>query len=321
MTRSVPPDLGPDILVDLRLGGNPRYLLGANWNLMRIPDEFRKCVCFVGCRLADGSERVGGTAFWVSRFIDETKRMTFAYLVTARHVIDQIRDFGLDRVLLRINRNDENRAVWVDTNLKDWVMHPAGISVDVAVLPVKMPQVADHLTWPLESIATPEKIAEEDIGIGSEVFVSGLFAHHYGETKNIPIVRVGNIAAMPEEKVTTKNIGRIDAYLIESRSLGGLSGSPVFVRPDRVRYTAQGEFRVREASYLLGLVHGHYDEKATTKDETMMDAGATTEKINVGIAIVVPIEKVVEVTNRPEIRDPENVLLEKMRSENSPTPD
>jgi hypothetical protein len=49
----------------------------------------------------------------------------------------------------------------------------------------------------------------------------GLFSEHQGAERNIPIVRVGNIAAMPEEPVLTTSWGAIDAYLIEARSIGG----------------------------------------------------------------------------------------------------
>jgi hypothetical protein len=56
----------------------------------------------------------------------------------------------------------------------------------------------------------------------------GLFKSHYGEQRNIPIIRIGNIAALPEEPVQTHYCGPTDAYLVEVRSIAGLSGSPVF---------------------------------------------------------------------------------------------
>ena len=55
-----------------------------------------------------------------------------------------------------------------------------------------------------------------------------------GRDRNFPIVRTGHIAMMPDEKIPKVKIGdwegNADAYLIESRSIGGWSGSPVFVR-------------------------------------------------------------------------------------------
>ena len=58
-----------------------------------------------------------------------------------------------------------------------------------------------------------------------------------------------NIAMIPDEPVTT-SLGDIKAYLVEARSIGGLSGSPAFVRETGAEGT--GSF------YLLGLMHGHW---------------------------------------------------------------
>jgi hypothetical protein len=54
---------------------------------MAIPDEMRKCVVFLGCELANKQIHIGGSAFWVIRQVEGTN---FAYLVTARHCIDEI---------------------------------------------------------------------------------------------------------------------------------------------------------------------------------------------------------------------------------------
>jgi len=44
-----------------------------------------------------------------------------------------------------------------------------------------------------------ETIVEHAIGAGDEIFLTGLFANHLGQHKNLPIVRCGNIAAVPDE--------------------------------------------------------------------------------------------------------------------------
>ena len=54
---------------------------------------------------------------------------------------------------------------------------------------------------------------------------------------NLPIVRLGAIAAMPGEYIKT-DWGCLRAYLIEARSIGGLSGSPVFIRVGTTRTLA-----------------------------------------------------------------------------------
>jgi hypothetical protein len=59
-------------------------------------------------------------------------------------------------------------------------------------------------------------------------------------------------------------------------------------------------------SISLGIVHGHYDvAKGAGIDELPSDDAGTEEKINVGIAIVVPIEKVAELLEDSMIIDSE----------------
>ena len=100
---------------------------------------------------------------------------------------------------------------------------------------------------------------------------------------------------MPEEQIDFK-AGRFDAYLIEARSLGGLSGSPVFANLERV-YIKKGELRVRKnesSHYLLGMMLGHWDAGVSELDGAKTDA-TDIQRVNMGIGIVVPIEKIIEV--------------------------
>jgi hypothetical protein len=90
----------------------------------------------------------------------------------------------------------------------------------------------------------------------------------------------------------------MDAYLIEARSIGGLSGSPVFLNLGVVRYIGNG---IKHSTggpiqLLLGLVHGHFDVHSSLTDDVLSDASQplSAQRVNTGIAIVVPIEKVVE---------------------------
>lgn len=197
---------------------------------MQIPDEMLKCVVFVGYRNHDGLYPLAGTAFYTER-TSKVSKLTFRYLVTAKHVIDGIRDKFADKVCLRVNLKT-GKAIWVETNFEDWYFHPDDSEVDVAVYIDETPSpefdhvALSHSMFLSQAAASAWMLPE--IGIGREVFLTGLFASHLGKDRNIPIVRVGNIAAMPEEKVETR-FGLMDAYLIEARSLGGISGSPVFV--------------------------------------------------------------------------------------------
>jgi len=105
---------------------------------------------------------------------------------------------------------------------------------------------------------------------------------------------------MPEEPVSRGDLGPIDAYLVEARSIGGLSGTPVFVHMGGVR-TLAGKARFRGGSfYWLGLMHGHWDLPVSYTD-SLAENISTGERVNMGIAIVVPAMKILEVLTQPQL--------------------
>ena len=263
---------------------------------MIIHDEIRKCVVFIGYRLADGTMRMAGSAFFLGKDGEEGKASN-VFLVTARHVIDGIRRLGLTDVFIRANTT-AGESAWVKCQSNDWLFHPDDTSTDIALLRTGIPAQLDHIVFPHSLCATAEVLKNNAVGLGDEVFVVGLFRHHHGNRRNIPIVRVGNLAAMAEEKVSTRDFGLVEAYLIEARSIGGLSGSPVFLNLGVVRYI-DGQVKHAQGGpmfFLLGLIHGHYDVPASTIDECQPDGSDTlsTERINTGMAIVVPMHKIFE---------------------------
>jgi hypothetical protein len=296
---------------DHRIWGLQKWYFEKPYDYMQIPEEIRKCVAFLGYPMADGSERLRGTAFFVSRDIGGR---TFTYAVTAKHVIDKIKNLGINEVILKLNRTG-GAALANRVPLANWHFHPSDKSVDVAVLRVVLPDALDYRTFPIIGAATSDVIKAHNIGIGEEVFLTGLFSPHVETERNVPIVRAGVIAAMPEERISTK-IGKIDAYLIEARSIGGLSGSPVFVYLPEAR---GGRLTRGPIYFLLGIVHGHFDSEELKKD--VIEDAFPEETINMGIAIVVPIEKVIEVLDQPKLRDEDGKIAESIRKRNLPTMD
>jgi len=222
---------------------------------MRIRDDALKCVAFIGMEIERDSVKKNvwcGTGFLVSRTSDRFTTANFVYLVTARHVVAQIgeRDF-----FVRINTKDGKSSVFhAGSNIK-WFFHPKeDESSDVAVYPLILEKEAfetlDYAAISSKNFVTDANIQSDGIGAGDDVFITGLFAHFSGNEKNFPIVRMGNIAMIPSEPVPTSSFGNMEIYLIESHSIGGLSGSPVFV----LKQIEIGRWRI----YLLGLIHGHW---------------------------------------------------------------
>ena len=267
-----------------------------------VPDELLNCIVFVGCYDADGNERYVGSGFWVSRPGPEDIANAYrpTYLVTAAHVIDWIRKHvspGDNRVLIRVNTKLGSQK-WVETPLPFWKVHPDN-GADLAVFKTTMDLTWHHLSWPVEAFVTAQSIQDDGrkIELGDELFFAGLFWPHTGEKRNIPIVRVGNVAALRGEKILNRDDHLMDAYLVESRSIGGLSGSPVFIDIHTAKRDYAGTSQFIRGNFpikfrLLGVMHGHF-----TVPDVQPDADAGKEKIplNMGIAIVVPSERILEV--------------------------
>lgn len=276
---------------------------------MQVPDEVRKCVVFLCCQTPKQMQLLG-TAFFVGESIESTGQ-SFFFLVTAKHIIEAIRRNSIDRkVYVRINVS-EAKFTLIETDIELWIFHPSDPSVDVAILPLAPPRELDYLVYPLSASATEDRIPKLGIGAGDEVFLVGLFISHAGSKRNIPIVRVGNIAGMPEEPVQTRQ-GLMDAYLIEARSIGGLSGSPVFVHLPPVRFReGKPKFLQGDYFYLLGLVHGHWDLPICDTDMIGEDT-LNRKAVNMGIAIVIPVDKILEVINQPGLEELKRRTKEKL---------
>jgi hypothetical protein len=167
------------------------------------------------------------TAFLVHLPFRGEPNRHWMFLVTARHVAERLewRDWAI-----RINTNDGNSRVIAGNNA-GWWYHPFDPKVDVAILNSAPDRSIFNIrAVSVEMFATDEVMEKQIIGIGDEVFVTGLFSFHSGTVKNTPIVRTGNLTMTLEERVPTAR-GVIEAYLIEARSIGGVSGSLLFVRP------------------------------------------------------------------------------------------
>jgi hypothetical protein len=186
-------------------------------------------------------------------------------------------------------------------------LHPSDPTVDVAVIPCLLDSQSDVISVSTnKSFVTKELMAEKKIGVGDEVFTIGLFTPAVGSQRNMPIVRYGNLAMVPDEPIQVDN-GFAEVYLIESRSIPGLSGSPAFVRQTLAVDFGNDSHGIQRSqlgssseNLLLGLVRSHWDirESDLNKPSFIHDR---QRGVNLGIAIVVPAYKILEVINNPKL--------------------
>lgn len=237
----------------------------------------------------------------------------YPYLVTAKHVAENF--FG-NTYVMRFNPQPYMRTLYetqsYDMEMKQihrWYIHPDDSTVDIAVAPLAhlSPGTLAHKTVP-ESMfflhqsskilytldeaviahhntatrqthpVQPEK--QPDISLGDETHTVGLYSLVPGRDDNVPVIRTGNIAMMPGEPIRGIDDVERELYLIEMRSIAGLSGSPVFASSP-----------VTNTYFLIGMVHGHHTIK---ESETTL---------HTGMALVTPIKKLLDILNQPELVD------------------
>jgi hypothetical protein len=286
---------------------NPFFVRDA---IVNISDDALRSVAFIGIR-KDGKFLPRATCFFADWIEDQHH---FDHLVTAEHVVSGLLTRGHD-IWLRVNLvNGKTAELKLDS--QTFRYHPKnGLEpTDVAVYPFISRLIdertgeatdADIRSFPLNGeggLLPTDLFRQRYMGRGGEISIIGLFRSHYGHNRNIPIVRVGNIAALPQEPVSTK-LGFISAYLIEARSIAGLSGSPVMAMADNALELIQGIAKrplVHGGAALLGLMHGHFDVPNLNED-VVMDEEEPTRSVHTGIGVVIPVEKIVETIQHPEL--------------------
>jgi hypothetical protein len=269
--------------------------------MLTIPAEALDCVMFLA--VSDGEKlHFGGTAFVAS--VSGPEGQYFPYLVTARHNIELAKRRE-GRLVARYNVQGGNAIL--DLSGSE-VLMPDEAGVDVALIAdldwdaVVGGGRVRHLSLD-DMAASAEFVKDNDIGIGTEVFATGLFAARRGEGQNLPVGRTGTIAAMPIELDKDEWSGEpYLAYLVEMRSLGGLSGSPVYVMtPPKFAKSNGEDWHLDQQLRLLGLIRGHwnYDPETTAVDFEKSEA----EMLHSGIAIVTPVDDVLKLLDREDLRE------------------
>ncbi len=307
---------------------------------MRIPDHVLQTVAFVTVPHPDNGEtEFVGTAFLVSVPSEADVGSRYNYIVTAGHVADAVKGLPFS---LRVNtRNGGCREVSSLTPSGDqmaWHRHKNAF-VDVAVYPLL--RFSDDIEWGaiyLENFLTARRIRDKDIGIGDEVWCVGLFSLFTGERRNSPIVRTGNVASMPRERIPIRlddgREGLTKAYLVEMKSMEKLSGSPVFVSHTNMiflrdiemknvaqQYSSVSDEVVRGPStfHFMGLMHGHW--KLPLAEKLQKFLGPNISQLNVGIAVVVPAAQIRDILYHPRLVEMRKAGDAKIRHNRTPSPD
>lgn len=284
----------------------------------RIDDNYLDCVIYLypTKEVAMQGKKIGGTGFLVA--LPSEVEGFYYYAVTNSHVIREGRS-----PVIRLNTKEGATDI-LELKDGDWIHHPD--HDNLAVTPIALH--SDNFKYQAlnRDLVFIDKyfIAEHDIGIGDDVFMVGRFINHEGTQSNIPALRFGNIAMMPEEPVKHHKGHMQESFLVEMRSIGGYSGSPVFVYipafSQRPREAGVHPGLARSKPRLLGVDWGHI-----LREEKIIDGSGNPHslgwkvKTNTGMAAVVPAWRLNDLLNIGELvtqrQKEDQRLLEKQRRE------
>ena len=296
---------------------------------MRITDDMRRCVVFFGYEdvtLGKGGIDCIGTGFLL-------EHEGLGYLVTAQHLAHQL---GQDPFLLRVNKLDgSSENVHVDG--ADWLIHPDE-TVDLAATPIFLDprEGYDSIYLGGETLElTREQLITENIGIGDFTYTVGLFRLMSGEKRNLPVCHFGTISLFPgDEKIPTldwrdvsqRTVIHAEGFLVESQSLSGLSGSPVFTRSETMFDPSSLHLTVppsrplesrkvlwpRVQLRLLGLWAGSWT-LPPDQVKAIQSKSSAGSQVPLGMGVVVPCFKIVELLDLPHVKDMRNEMIKKFQ--------
>lgn len=297
----------------------------------RVSSEILKCVAFVASKTLDGKHQYRGSAFLVgwTEANDQPDKVGDLYWVTAKHVISGIRGLGCEEVHLRLN-TASGGAKWISTKLAEWYSDPDQPNCDLAVIRTRSEPWSDQLALPRAMVSVIGHDASSPFNVTDEVLVVGLFRQRAGNSKNFPIARMGSIASLAGQEPIMTPMGEMPLHLIEARSIGGLSGSPVFVFPGNFDPVTGTTTLGQKSPVLWGIIHGHFDTKENDIDSFTADSALSVENVNTGIAMVTPawrlyhlieqhMNKFVRIPRMPDIETNMNFAIAPNKPPSGPT--
>ncbi len=236
---------------------------------MLTPAEISRCTALV-CAEEGGAPF--GVAFALFEPIPEVNGRYWSYLVTSKQLLGRLRSEGGGDVWIRANAK-HGAVSWFHSQLADWMVHEADPTVDAAVMPVNPTEWSDMRAWLTSATIDKRPERNDPLGPGQEVAFTTLLVNGSGGHRNLPLVHIGRIAALPDEPIDFDGTGPAEALLLEAAAAGPVGGAPVFVGLPE----AGGE-----AVYLLGLLQPRTNDGA-------------------GILTVAPMYRVLEILHQPQL--------------------
>jgi hypothetical protein len=229
----------------------------------------------------------------------------YVYCVTNSHVIRP-----LASPVIRLNTRDGGSDL-IELRPDDWVHHQFGD--DLAVCPVAFEHPDHHFDYIMlhpSWFVTEEFIERQNIGVGDEVYMVGRLVNHQGQQQNTPVVMFGSISMAQPQPIRNEWGLLQESFLIETRSLSGFSGSPVFVYITPYSPTPTAYAERQPGTWLLGVDWGHmrnFEPVLKEHDDPLVSTLVPVNRewkvpSNSGQAQVVPAWKLQELLDQEDLR-------------------
>jgi hypothetical protein len=281
-----------------------------------------------------------GTGFFVRwRSTVFSNLMVWHYAVTNHHVA-----IRAGATIIRINTIGGGSR-YLEFQVADWQFVDGGDDVcAVAIDRSTIMQSTDE--WDAieyTDFLDKDDIEKQQIGLGENAFMIGLFASHHGGERNVPSARFGNVSMIAHDSapVQSSKDFRRPAHIVDMRSRTGFSGSPVFIyrtpidNLDQKEPPWSGDAAHRKdvtMLRLLGIHAGQFNDiiKVRKTTDAQLEAlefdivlneygdGIKTGDhlvIPGGMTIVVPSWRIKELLHLPVFERPRRELLETLKQE------
>lgn len=237
--------------------------------------------------LGPGSYRIAplGTGFWTR--VESNK----AVLVTNKHVLA-----GRAQVVLRSTPKSGFTSALLLIDLVDktgkplWVGHPDPL-VDVAAVQPSNHVRLNGIEPNIISVQTTLFSSAAEIIEGDDVFFLGFPLGLRTTESASPLLRSGSVSLKPTQDFLLTALGDTvgrNIYLLDGYSIGGSSGSPVFLKPGMSRPFVQPNTIQTTQLKLVGIVSGH----VLQVQPVVTQQGNGITPANAALAIVHPAEQI-----------------------------
>ncbi|MCZ6592547.1 MAG: serine protease [Alphaproteobacteria bacterium] len=289
-----------------------------------ISDDFLNCVFYLYPSREDAEKgtNLGGTGFFFSIDLTDVPG-SYYYAVTNWHVAVQ----GGASVI-RVNKRDGSSSEILGLDPHDWVFKRRWH--DLAIADIALDLEANKISFiGSEMLVSQADLGKYGIGVGEDVFMVGRFMDHDGGETNVPAVRFGNIAVMPQPIEQPTGAKDLPSYILDVHSRSGYSGSPVFAFHSKVELkggtlsTVVGNRMMK----FLGVHWGQFPERWEIESgyRTPVRRKGGSQSLPVdeppvhyvkgfsGMTLAIPADAITELLEMPKLKEPRERALAEVR--------